>query len=107
MLRGGEGMPGSWGVVMPSMGVMEPENMSLGSATEGDWRGDWTYTCLVFADASSMRGGRSGVVANPSSCSPLLRLARSTSMTPLKDRSSRPSKTLFVGVGGNCPSMYD
>lgn len=99
MLRGGEGMPGSWGVVIPSIGVTVPEKKSLGSATEGDCSGDCIFSGLVFA--SIMSGGSSGVVAKPSSCSPLLRLAFSMSMVPWKERSSRPSKTLLVGVGGN------
>lgn len=71
VLRGGEGIPGNCGVVTASIGVTVPEKGSLDSATEGDCKGDCMETCLVLADASIINGGRRGVVAKPSSRSPL------------------------------------
>ena len=68
VLSGGEGMPGSWNVVITSIGLTLREHGSLGSATDGDWSGDCTDTCLVLAEASIIRGGSKGVVAK-ASCS--------------------------------------
>lgn len=67
VLRGGEGIPGNWGVVIASIGVTFPGNGSFGSATDGDCNGDCMDICLVLAEASIIRGGRRGVVAKPSS----------------------------------------
>lgn len=99
VLSGGEGIPGIWGVVMASIGVVEPENGSFGSATDGDCNGDCIETCLVFADASIIKGGRSGVVAKASSVSSVARFAFSISMGRA-EMSSRLPNILLVGVGG-------
>lgn len=37
--------------------------LSLTSATEGDWSGDWTREATALVGSSPMNGGRSGVVA--------------------------------------------
>jgi len=87
-------------VVTPSIGVFLPENESARSATEGDCSGDCIATWLTFADASSMRGGRRGVEASPSSRSKLSLLALAISMGATERLSSLPSNKLFVGVGG-------
>lgn len=99
VLRGGEGIPGIWDVMMVSIGVLEPENGSFGSATDGDCNGDCNETCLVFADASIIKGGRSGVVAK-ASVSSVARFAFSISMGRA-EMSSRLPDILLVGVGGN------
>ena len=96
VLSGGDGIPGNCGVVIASIGVTCPEKGSLGSATEGDCSGDCIVTCLVFADASIMRGGRRGVVAKFSSKSALTLFAFSISIGVEGIRSSRLSK-LFGG----------
>jgi hypothetical protein len=101
VLRGGDGIPGNWGVVTASIGVTEPEKGSLASATEGDCNGDCMGTCFVLAEASIIKGGRSGVVAKPSSRSPLPPLAFSMSIAAADEVSSGASKMLLVGVGGS------
>jgi hypothetical protein len=104
VLRGGEGIPGSCGVMIASIGETCPENGSLESATEGDCKGDCIVIWLL-ADASIIRGGRSGVVAKFSSISVLLQFALSISIGVDGTRSSRLSKMLLAGVGGICGSM--
>jgi hypothetical protein len=106
VLRGGEGIPGNWGVVTASIGVTLPEKGSLASATEGDCSGDCKETCLVLAAASIINGGRSGVVAKASSGSPLLLFAFSISIAMTDEVSSGASKMLFVGVGGSWGSKF-
>jgi len=101
VLRGGEGIPGNWGVVTASIGVTAPEKGSLASATEGDCNGDCRETCFVLAEASIIKGGRSGVLAKPSSRSPLPLLAFSMSIAATDELSSGASKMLLVGVGGS------
>ena len=105
VLKGGDGMPGT-GVVerTPSIGVTFPENDSLGSATVGDCSGDCMETCLLFEVVSVIRGGRRGVVARPSSRSVLLLFAFSILSGVVGISSSRSSKMLFVGVGGDWTS---
>lgn len=86
--------------MIASMGVTFPEKDSFGSATEGDCSGDCMDTCLVLAEASIINGGRSGVVAKPSSCSLVSLLAFSISIGAVVEISSRLSNRLRVGVGG-------
>ena len=86
---------------MASIGVTDPENGSLASATEGDCNGDCMLTCLVFADASVIRGGSRGVVAKASSSSSVLLFAFSISIGRTQNVSSHPSNMLLVGVGGS------
>ena len=83
------------------MGVTVPEKGSLASATDGDCKGDCIETCLVFAEASIINGGRRGVVAKLSSRSLLSLLAFSISIAAADDASSAVSKILLVGVGGS------
>ena len=106
VLKGGDGMPNSCGVVMESMGVTAPENESLVSATVGDCNGDCIVACLIFADASIIRGGSNGVVASFSSTSALLLFALSMSIVVKGARFSREPKILLVGVGGIWCSKY-
>ena len=101
VLSGGDGIPDNWGVATASIGVAEPEKGSLDSATEGDCKGDCMDICLTLADASIIKGGKSGVVAKPSSRSPMVLLAFSISMTAVGKCSSEESKMLRVGVGGS------
>ena len=100
VLKGGDGMPNSCGVVIESMGVMAPENVSLVSATVGDCNGECTEACLAFADASIIKGGSNGVMARFSSTSALLRFAFSISIGVEGARLSREPNLLLVGVGG-------
>jgi len=100
VLKGGDGIPKSCGVVIESIGVTAPEKVSLVSATVGDCNGDWTAACLKFADASIIRGGSNGVLARFSSTSALLPFALSISIVVKGVRLSRESKILLVGVGG-------
>lgn len=97
---GGDGSPDSW---MLSIGVLITTTESDASATVGDCNGDWTGIASALAGKSTMRGGRSGVVAKFSeSSTSLLRFALSMSIEAgVKVCSSGSSKMLLVGVGGN------
>ena len=86
--------------MIASIGVTDPENGSLASATEGDCNGDCMEISL-FAEASIMSGGRSGVDAKLSSGSSTFIFAFSMSIAIAALCSSRPSNKLLVGVGGS------
>lgn len=101
VLRGGEGIPASWGVVTESMGVTCPLKGSCGSrsATEGDCNGD----CMGISrwpKISVIRGGSNGVVAKSASRAAMSLFAFSISIGSAGQGSSRQSNTLAVGVGG-------
>jgi hypothetical protein len=91
VLSGGEGTPGCCGIVIPSIGVTFPDKCSLGSATDGDCNGDCMETCLVFAEASSIRGGSNGVAAKASSFSLQVPFTFPVSIGVGVERSSRLS----------------
>jgi hypothetical protein len=98
---GGDGTP------IPAMRKLEVtlqrRLLSLTSATEGDWSGDWTREATTLVGSSPMKGGSSGVVACCVSLSswprPLL-LAWAMSIGRAPDSLRRSSKIVRAGDGG-------
>jgi len=99
LLSGGDGRPRSCGVAVESMGVAFPPKKSPCSATDGDCNGDCKSTSL-FAEASIMRGGRSGVLARSSPSSAPFAFSISRRVQVERFSLLLPPKMDFVGVGG-------